>query len=297
MILLWGLLQDATLRSVYDWLRRWNAKLTFANHAAIAHSNIRLTTGPQFSYCFTCEGCIYRLEDMSAAYLRPYDARDYDDGSEKPDTMQMIPHASLVHHLMNAWADSSSATIINKPSAEATNHSKLYQAISIRASGFLVPDSIVTNDRDRIREFQSKHGSVIYKSMSSIRSVVKELRPGALDVIRNLGPVLFQQRIVGRNIRVHVIREKTAACAIQSDGIDYRYAPSSIEPVAISDDIAAKCVALTKRLGLVLSGIDLIRTPRDDWYCLEVNPNPAFSFYDVSEEKLIARAVAEALLE
>jgi len=234
---------------------------------------------------------------MSAAYLRPYDARDYDDGSEKPDTMQMIPHASLVHHLMNAWADSSSATIINKPSAEATNHSKLYQAISIRASGFLVPDSIVTNDRDRIREFQSKHGSVIYKSMSSIRSVVKELRPGALDVIRNLGPVLFQQRIVGRNIRVHVIREKTAACAIQSDGIDYRYAPSSIEPVAISDDIAAKCVALTKRLGLVLSGIDLIRTPRDDWYCLEVNPNPAFSFYDVSEEKLIARAVAEALLE
>jgi D-alanine-D-alanine ligase-like ATP-grasp enzyme len=47
---------------------------------------------------------------------------------------------------------------------------------------------------------------------------------------------------------------------------------------------------------LVLSGIDLIVTPRGEYYCLEVNPNPAFSYFDLSDEKTIARHVAEILL-
>lgn len=296
MILLWGLLEDPTFSSVWGWLTRWNADALFVNHAAIGRSRIQFASGPRFSYQLSCGELSCALEELSAAYLRPYDHRQYEERTDQNEGSPAVSRADLVYHLMSVWAEHSSATIINRPSAEATNHSKLDQARVIRASGFLVPDSLVTNDSGLAKDFLSRHGSVIYKSMSSVRSIVKELQPSLLESIARLGPVFFQQRIMGRNIRVHVVGEKTVACLIRSDGVDYRYAQSVIEPIALPADIAGRCVALTTRLGLVLSGIDLIASG-DNYYCLEVNTNPAFSYFDVSQESTIARAVAESLMQ
>jgi hypothetical protein len=36
---------------------------------------------------------------------------------------------------------------------------------------------------------------------------------------------------------------------------------------------------LTSDLGLSLSGIDLRLTPAGEWYCFEVNPSSAFTYY------------------
>ena len=97
---------------------------------------------------------------------------------------------------------------------------------------------MLTNDPGVVAKFLSKHGQVIYKSMSSVRSIVKELKASSLEAVEKLGPVFFQQRIVGQNIRAHVIGAKTVACMIRSDGVDYRYAASTIEPVALPQEIA-----------------------------------------------------------
>jgi glutathione synthase/RimK-type ligase-like ATP-grasp enzyme len=292
VILLWGLLQDATTRSVYEWLARLNARVAFVNHADIARTRVRFTSDGADSYRLTCGNLSYELARMSAAYLRPYDHRDYVKAGNKAP---VVGRAELVHHLIGAWAESTAALVINRPSAEATNHSKLFQATHILASGFSVPASLVTNEPDRVREFQARHLRVIYKSMSSVRSIVQELDTNALDGIVRMGPVMFQQRVIGTNVRVHVVGRETVACVIHSDGVDYRYAPSNITPFVLPNNVASRCVALTDQLGLVLSGIDLVRTSLDEWYCLEVNPNPAFSCYDLSEDKVIARAVAYTL--
>jgi hypothetical protein len=212
---------------VTDWLTRWHADFAFINHAAIARTTTRFRSHPQPSYELTSEGSSYSLDNVKAAYLRPYDYRNYDE-CEEP--RPRISRASLVHQFMNIWSEYSSALIINRPSAVATNHSKLAQAINIRASGFLVPDSLVTNDQATIHDSLAHHGSVIYKSMSSVRSIVKELDPAILDVVGRLGPIFLQQRIVGDNIRVHVIEERNVACRVHSQAVDYRYAPSRIAP-------------------------------------------------------------------
>lgn len=284
MILLWGLLEDPPMAAVYEQLRRRRAETVFVDYAALALTRLRLVAGACVSHHLTCgdTGCC--LDDVSAAYLRPHDPRDYGEPRR----------ASVLHSLMNDWAEGSDAVIINRPSGEITNHSKLWQAEQIRQSGFLVPPSLVTNDPQRIRRFHAEHGDLIFKSMSSVRSVVKRLDLAALEAIDALGPVLFQQRIPGRNVRVHVIGDRTIACAVESEGIDYRYAPSQLEPVTLPSDIAARCVALTRRLHLLLSGIDLIVTDAGDWYCLEVNPNPGFTAFDLWNEE-IARAVADLL--
>jgi glutathione synthase/RimK-type ligase-like ATP-grasp enzyme len=178
---------------------------------------------------------------------------------------------------------------------EATNHSKLQQSVHIARSGFLVPDSLVTNDPAMIREFQAHHGRIVYKSMSGIRSVVKEFSAEHLTGAP-LGPVLFQQLVKGNNVRVHVVGEEVFCCSIVSDAVDYRYAEARIHGCSLPDEVAERCLALARRLGLVLAGLDLIVTSEQQWYCLEANPNPGFSYFDRSPKKVIARAVAKLLL-
>jgi glutathione synthase/RimK-type ligase-like ATP-grasp enzyme len=48
-------------------------------------------------------------------------------------------------------------------------------------------------------------------------------------------------------------------------------------------------------LGLVLSGIDLRRTPDDEYYCFEINPSPGFIFYERNTGQPISEAVARLL--
>ncbi len=49
-------------------------------------------------------------------------------------------------------------------------------------------------------------------------------------------------------------------------------------------------------LGLHFSGIDLIRTPHDEWYCLEVNPSPAYSYFEKASGQPISIALARFMM-
>ena len=293
MILLWGLTEDATFRSVYDELLLRKADVVFVNHAAIRRTRVEFRTRPSPSYLLHCDRTL-DLEEVTAAYLRPYDHKLYE--ADTADLGRTLSSPDLVHHLLTNWAEHSDAVILNRPSAEATNQSKLYQAAFIANAGFLIPDSLVSNDHSTIAQFVAQHRQVIYKSMSSVRSIVKQLDLADLPSTGTMGPALFQQRVLGTNVRVHVIGDQAIACAIESEGIDYRYASARMHPVELPQTVAARCVALTRNLGLVLSGIDLIVTPREEYYCLEVNPSPAFACFDIDPGHSIARRVVEALM-
>ena len=288
MILIWGLPQDPSTRAAYDSLQRRQASVFFLNHAEIYDTTVSMSTRPRLSFTVTCGDRSCDLSECTAAYLRPYNYRDY---PAPGDAAKSDP--VLVHHLISAWAEHTPALVISRPSAEGTNQSKLYQAMAIRAAGFLTPETLVTNDGEAIREFGQLHGRLIYKSLSNVRSIVKELDLGEVEG-RALGPAQFQDRVEGQNIRVHVAGEECFACAITSDETDYRYAESQMTPVELPAEVARKAVLLTRQLGLYLAGLDFVVTPAGDWYCLEANPNPAFACFTGAPE--IADAVARMLL-
>jgi glutathione synthase/RimK-type ligase-like ATP-grasp enzyme len=111
--------------------------------------------------------------------------------------------------------------------------------------------------------------------------------------------VQFQRYIAGTNVRVHVVSGQTFATRIETDRVDYRYAhrdggSAALEPFRLPDDVAEKCVALAADLGLELAGIDLLFAD-DGVYCFEVNPSPAFSYFERETGQPIARAIALAL--
>lgn len=289
MILVWGLPNDPATRAVCDCLRRLSAPVFFLNHAEIYETHVIMGSGSRLSFTVTCGRNSCRLEDVRAAYLRPYDFRDYPrpEGAASSDP-------AMVHHLIGAWAEHTPALVISRPSAEGTNQSKLYQAIAIRNAGFLTPETLVTGDCGAIREFQVRHGKVIYKSMSSVRSVVKELRIEDLEGAAQ-GATQFQQKIEGTNVRVHVVGSECFACGIETDGADYRYANSRMFAVSVPTDVAGRAVALARSLGMHLAGLDLIVTADGRWYCLEVNPNPAFACF--ADADCIAAAMARLLIQ
>jgi D-alanine-D-alanine ligase-like ATP-grasp enzyme len=59
--------------------------------------------------------------------------------------------------------------------------------------------------------------------------------------------------------------------------------------------LAARCIDLSRRLELPLAGIDLRRTPEGRHVCFEVNPSPAFSFYEQRAGIPVASSVARYL--
>lgn len=292
MIFLWGLLEDDTFRSVYDCLQRRRAEVVFVNHASIGRTGVEFASLPEPRYWLRCGKQSFDLNAMSAAYLRPYDHRLYEEPGSRTEKVE---HPDLVHHLLMSWAEHATGLIINRPSAEATNQSKLYQAMAIERSGFRVPESLVSNDAEEIEHFAARHGQVIYKSMSSVRSIVQELDVRSLRELGAIGPALFQQQVLGRNVRVHVVGDEAVACVIDSEATDYRYGPACFARSTLPAEVAQKCVAVTRALGLELSGIDLIETPDDQYYCLEVNPNPAFSVFDRASNGIVAGLVADRL--
>ena len=85
------------------------------------------------------------------------------------------------------------------------------------------------------------------------------------------------------------------------DATDYRYAPrqpgapAELRAAELSDELAAKCVQLSRVLDLAFAGIDLKVTPDNDVYCFEVNPSPGFSYYEGNTGQPISAAVARYL--
>jgi hypothetical protein len=48
---------------------------------------------------------------------------------------------------------------------------------------------------------------------------------------------------------------------------------------------------------LSVAGLDLRRTPGGDWFCFEVNPSPAFTYYEQITSQPIGQALALLLIE
>lgn len=289
MILLWGIPGDDPLDAVWAALGRLgaNARLLDQRDVRCAAVEIDAATGGA-NGTVTATGATIDLSTVRAAYIRPQESSA--DGGRAD--------AALI-----AWADLTRAAVVNRPAAMAANNSKPYQLGLIQRLGFDVPDTLVTTDPAEARRFRLRHGRVIYKSVSGIRSVVSQLDEEQLERLADVanGPTQFQQHIAGEDVRAHVVDEEIFATCARSGADDYRYpsdADATLElaiaeiPAAIAD----RCRATSRNMGLPVAGIDLRHTPDDRWVCFEVNPSPAFTFYEHATGQPIGAAIAQLLM-
>jgi len=230
----------------------------------------------------------WSLRDFSGVYMRMMDYQDLPENKPSRQGIhnpEQVLHSALLHNVFNNWLEMADCRIMNKSSSMNSNMSKPFQAQFIIKAGFKTPNTLITNTPDEVRKFQKTNKKIIYKSISSERSIVKvlgDVKLNELNTVRHL-PTQFQEYIPGENIRVHVAGSEIFATKILSDATDYRYAndegfETDMVPFELPSEIEKKCKFLSKCLNLPLCGIDLKKKPEGDCYCFEVNPSTAYSY-------------------
>jgi glutathione synthase/RimK-type ligase-like ATP-grasp enzyme len=125
-----------------------------------------------------------------------------------------------------------------------------------------VPPSLFTNGLDALRAFATRHGSVVVKPSGGGRAFTNTLDltdSARLERLRTC-PTYFQQFFEGTNVRVHVVGSQLFSTEIHSQEIDYRRGATEMQRITVPPAIEAKCLNVTQTLGLLLEGLDLIRT-------------------------------------
>jgi hypothetical protein len=299
VILLWGLSGDDPLDDVAHELRRSDAQFVHVDQRAVLDSEVELEPNG-ISGTVRAPGIVLDLEDVSSLYIRSYDARQLApviDGGARA-----LEHVDRVESALWCFADVAPIRVLNRPTAMHSNNSKPYQATLIRAHGFEVPDTVITTDADVARAFWQRHRSVIYKSISGMRSIVTRLTSAHLERLEDLRwcPTQLQEHVQGRDYRVHVVGRELFATSVISAADDYRYARRQgldveFAPYELPPEIAQRCLSLAASLDLPLAGLDLRQSVDGRWYCFEVNPSPCFTFYEAQTQQPMTREVASYL--
>lgn len=182
---------------------------------------------------------------------------------------------------------------INNPRAQQETLIKVNQLKSARDAGFIVPDTLVTNDPIAVREFAERlSNQVVYKLIDEaswqyfpeyeLPRGIPTLSFRATD-LHHLDQVklslhLFQKKIDKvYDLRITVVGQEIFAVKIepQSDGaqLDWRLDRNNkLSAYTLDDEIKSKCLLLMRQLGLVYGAFDLCRSRDGGYVFLELNP-------------------------
>lgn len=303
MILLGGIPSETPIRMVADALERESLPYVMLEQRRFMDHRLEVELeGGELRGRLQLEGRSYRLEDFQGLYSRFIDDRALPELEDEPEGSPLRLRCRNFHDAFLRFWEIAPGRVVNRIAPMASNGSKPYQAQLIRQVGFHTPATLVSNDPDAILDFRDRHGRIIYKSTSGVRSIVRELTDEDLARLHQVRwcPTQFQEKVEGQQLRVHAIGGSVFATAIETTATDYRYAhrdggATRLEARDLPDELAERCLQLAGHLGLAFAGIDLCLTDDGRAICFEVNPSPAFSYYESNTGQPIARAVARYL--
>lgn len=205
---------------------------------------------------------------------------------------------------------------MSHPAAVQAAESKILQLTVARSLSFSFPDTLISNDPERIRSFFETHqGAVIAKPLrmgyfdyghEQRATYTTALTADDLtdDGALAAAPVIYQKLIPKQcDIRITVVGDRVFGAAIDSQPtasarIDWRRADVEL-PHHVHDlpeGVQEACLQLMRRLGLVFGALDFVLTPDGEYVFLEVNASGQWLWL---EDKLgfpIAREIACWLL-
>jgi hypothetical protein len=207
MILIWGLPDDGPVVAVREQLNQVRRAQEFFLLDQSRYSGARGDLQVHEDYVVGwLEHANQRIsfDELTGIYMRPYPLPEQAGGRSVP-----VDLAFAVDRLVLSLAEMARpwTAVVNKPSAMASNDSKPAQSILIAGCGFRTPETIVTNEREVAQAFLEKHGIVVYKSISGIRSIVSTFTRAQSERLERVAtcPTQFQEFILGQDYRVHVV--------------------------------------------------------------------------------------------
>lgn len=195
---------------------------------------------------------------------------------------------------------------VNELDSELRCRSKLHQLVVASEVGFHVPETIISNDANEIRQFCREHnGKLIHKlfypgawenadgSKTIIRTSAVGLTELQSDFSLQSCPSIYQPLIdKAYELRVTVMGDNLISVKIDSQKngptVDWRYDSfdNKIDQITLPETIREKCFAICKRLGIRFGCIDLIVDISGKTIFLEVNSAGQFLWKEYQNPQL-----------
>src|SRR3990167_1892763 len=194
---------------------------------------------------------------------------------------------------------------------------KLLQLKLAKEAGLTIPETLMSNDVSEICQFIKKYKKVIYKTFypmywqeqTSLR-LAYTTPISEEDITQNLTAHLvpgIYQALLPKKFELRVTYFGSFHVCVKLDSQihdrgkeDWRYIPAeqlSVVPYDLPEEIDAMCQTIMRQSGLQFGCIDLIVTPDNDYYFLEINEagqflwieqaNPDIKMLDIFSEFLI----------
>src|SRR4029453_10019169 len=207
MIFLVGPPQDTPVQAVRNALEQLGQPLLFFDQTVVLDAEVALRVDASVQGFFRLGPPRIVVETVTAMYLR---ASNF---CHLPAIRQAGPRSRAWRHACNmpetllSWAELTPALVVNPPRGAARNHAKPYQSALTHPWGFAIPATLLTTDPAAAQAFWEQYGTVIYKSLSGVRSIVARLTPAHRGRLADLAtcPTQFQQYIPGHDYRVPVV--------------------------------------------------------------------------------------------
>lgn len=177
---------------------------------------------------------------------------------------------------------------VNHPDSNERARHKPSQLLVARECGFLVPDTLISNDPERIQHFRSNHPDWVQKPFHQ----------GDEFIPLGNGMIHQQQILKHSDIRLTAVGGKLFPCRITSSRLDWRGDDSALyEPVSAPREIVKSVYAFMEAYGLYYGAFDFAASQQGPWYFLECNPNGQFGWVERKAGLSISLALANLLSE
>jgi len=223
----------------------------------------------------------------------------------------------VLETLRSLWRIINIKKWINHPKFLWAANNKIEQLKVARKIGFNIPSTLITTIPDEIIQFYNKYnGDIIGKAVKhgfyKYRKKVVIANTQKIDIsfINNLSnyakiPMIFQKNIRKMfDIRVTVIDNEVYATSIHSQAhketrIDWRVwdlidnLDLLHKPIKLPHLLSDICIKITRKFNLRYSAIDLVQTPDNKYYFLELNPNGQWAWI----EKIVGHPIRDSLIK
>jgi hypothetical protein len=185
-------------------------------------------------------------------------------------------------------------------------------------NGLLIPDTCISNDPAVVGRFIEEQGGSVISKMQSSFAVYREAEEHVvftnavttghlqeLDTLRYC-PMVFQQQVEKKlELRVTIVGQEVFAFSIDSQRIDnarvdWRKEGANMvhdwQLYQLPGDVKENLLSFMDEYGLNYGAIDLILTPDDQYYFLEVNAAGEFFWLDRLCDHAISRQIAAVLM-
>ncbi|RNA61898.1 MvdD family ATP-grasp ribosomal peptide maturase [Chryseobacterium nematophagum] len=258
----------------------------------------------------------YRLDDIKAVWYR----RAYNMGKGLKDELDPKFYGAAMGEVRNTlfgFLESIDAYSLGKPSIYRRLDSKEEQLKIAEKIGFKIPETCITNSPEIARKFIIKHQNVIGKMQTGfaiyedgVENVVftNVIDEGKLQELDSLVycPMQFQRRITKKKeLRVTVVGQDIYAFEIDSQqseeaSIDWRKDGVNLLDkwvrTELPVDIEEKIEELLDVYNVDYGAIDIIVSPEDEYYFIEINAAGEFFWLDnLTQDHLISKSIADIL--